>query len=411
MSISSRSDSNWDIDDNMRELILLCETAGLEVTEKATHIIRDIAPRSYIGKGKADSIAHSAHSNKADCVVFDIDLSPSQARNLEKIIDRKIIDRSGLILDIFAKNARTREAKTQVELAQLNYLLPRLTRHWTHLSRQEGGVGIGLRGPGEMQLEVDKRIVRKKIKKLSDSLDKIETRRIIKSKKRQNFFRGALIGYTNTGKSTLLNALTEADVLVEDKLFATLDSTVRKITIENHYDILLSDTVGFIKNLPHHLIASFKSTLGEARDADVLLHVADISHSRLEEQIVSVNEVLRSLDIRNKPTIMVFNKLDLSTNDEVLRRMKSQYKNAVFISALRGIGLKTLVDEVIKAASRDYIDDEIKVPIANYNNINKIKKIGIVISTEFNDGYVSVHYRTKKEHSGIIRNILVGKGE
>ncbi|MCK4966816.1 GTPase HflX, partial [bacterium] len=409
--ISSRSDSDWDIDDNMRELILLCETAGLEVTEKVSHIIRDIAPRSYIGKGKADSIARSAHSNNADCIVFDIDLSPSQARNLEKIIGRKIIDRSGLILDIFAKNARTKEAKTQVELAQLNYLLPRLTGHWTHLSRQEGGVGIGLRGPGETQLEVDKRIVRKKIKKLSDSLDKIEKRRIVKSKKRQNFFRSALIGYTNTGKSTLLNALTEADVLVEDKLFATLDSTVRKVTIKNHYDILLSDTVGFIKNLPHHLIASFKSTLGEARDADVLLHVADISHPRLEEQIVSVNEVLQSLDIRNKPTIMVFNKLDLSTNDEVLRRMKSQYKNAVFISALRGIGLKTLVDEVIKAASMDYIEDNIEVPIADYNNINKIKKIGTVISTEFNDGYVSVHYRTRKEYSGKVRDILAGEGK
>lgn len=406
VSINSRTDSEWEIRDTMQELFLLSETAGLEISKQVSHVVREIEPRFYIGKGKADNIAQLAHHNNADCVVFDVDLSPSQARNLETIIKRKIIDRSGLILDIFARNARSKEAKTQVELAQLHYMLPRLTRYWTHLSRQEGGVGIGLRGPGETQLEVDKRIVRKRIKKLSDLLEKIETRRIIKSKKRETFFKAALIGYTNTGKSTLLNSLTEADVLVEDKLFATLDSTVRKVTIKNHHDILLSDTVGFIKNLPHHLIASFKSTLGEARDADVLLHVADISHPGLEDQIISVNEVLKSLDLLEKPTLMIFNKLDLLANEEVVQQIKSRYKNAVFVSALRGIGLNTLVEEIMKVISEDFLDDKVVVPLSQYNKITRIKKIGTIVSTTFNDGYVSVHYKAKKENLGKIRSIL-----
>lgn len=406
VEVYDRYDSDWEIEESIKELLLLSNSAGIEVSEQVTQEKRGIDPGFYIGKGKADKISKIASRNGVDCVIFDVDLSPSQARNLEKVIGKKIIDRTGLILDIFAGNARTREAKTQVELAQLKYMLPRLTRYWTHLSRQEGGVGIGLRGPGETQLEVDRRNIRKKIKKLSDTLEKFEKRRITRSKKRKDIFKAALIGYTNTGKSTLLNAITKADVLVEEKLFATLDSTVRKVKFKNQFDILLSDTVGFIKKLPHHLIASFKSTLGEAKEADMLLHIADITHPKLEEQIFAVNEVLQSLNILEKPTIMVFNKLDILRDERAIQQMKYEYPSAVFISALRGIGLSHLVQEIVRFAVRNFVDDEVVIPFSKFKYIDKIKKIGKIVSTTFDNNHIYVHYKARKEDLGKIKTIL-----
>ncbi|MFC1562842.1 GTPase HflX [candidate division KSB1 bacterium] len=406
VGIYDRFSTEWEIEENMKELLQLSDTAGLEVSERTAHEIREINPKFFIGKGKAEKISRTAGLNGANCVIFDVDLSPSQARNLEKVIGKKIIDRTGLILDIFAKNARTKEAKSQVELAQLKYLLPRLTRYWTHLSRQEGGVGIGLRGPGETQLEVDRRNINKRIKKLSDTLEKFEKRRLTRSKKRKELFKAALVGYTNTGKSTLLNAITKSDVLVENKLFATLDSTVRKVKFKNQFDILLSDTVGFIRKLPHHLIASFKSTLGEAKEADLLIHLADITHPQLEEQISSVNEVLESLEILNKPTLMVFNKLDVLKDDSAIEQMKYEYQDAVFISAKRGIGLNHLLEAIINYALKNFIDEKIDIPFSKYKYINKIKKIGKIISTSYEKDHISIHFKAKKEDLSKVRNIL-----
>ena len=406
VGVYDRFSTEWEIEENMEELLQLSDTAGLEVSDRIVHEIRNIDPRFYIGKGKAEKISKIANLDGADCVIFDVDLSPSQARNIEKVVNKKIIDRTGLILDIFAKNARTKEAKTQVELAQLKYMLPRLTRYWTHLSRQEGGVGIGLRGPGETQLEVDRRNINKRIKKLSDTLEKFEKRRMTRSKRRQELFKAALIGYTNTGKSTLLNALTKAEVLVEDKLFATLDSTVRKVNFNNQFDILLSDTVGFIRKLPHHLIASFKSTLGEATDADLLIHLADITHPQLEEQISSVNDVLESLKISDKPVLMVFNKLDTLKDDNIIAQMKYEYKEAVFISAKRAIGLNHLLQEIVNFALKNTVDEKIDIPFSKFKYINKIKKIGKIISTDYKEDHISIHFKAKKEDLPRVKSIL-----
>ena len=406
VGISDRFNTEIEISENMKELTLLSNTAGLEISDSITYKKREIDPGFFIGKGKADNLSKIASRNGVDCVILDVDLSPIQSRNLEKVVGKKIIDRTGLILDIFAKNARTREAKTQVELAQLQYMLPRLTKYWSHLSRQEGGIGIGLRGPGETQLEVDRRNIKKRIRKLSDTLETFEKRRITRSKKRKDIFKTAIIGYTNTGKSTLLNAITNANVLVEDKLFATLDTTTRKVKFKDQIDILLSDTVGFIKKLPHNLIASFKSTLGEARDADLLLHIVDITSLKFREQIFYVNDVLQSLNILDKPTLMVFNKLDILKDDNVISEMKNEYPSAVFISAKRGIGLNHLIQEMVKFATKDFIEDEITIPFSNFKYIEKLKRIAKILSTTFENDHITVCYKTKRENLGKIKTII-----
>jgi GTP-binding protein HflX len=264
-------------------------------------------PATFVGTGKLDEIHAYVKENEIDLVIFDDDLSPSQLRNIEKSLECKILDRTNLILDIFAKRAQTSYAKTQVELAQYQYLLPRLTRMWTHLERQQGG--IGSRGPGESEIETDRRIIRDKISRLKEQLKKIDQQMMIQRKNRGNAVRVALVGYTNVGKSTLMNLLSKSDVFAEDKLFATLDTTVRKVVI-NSLPFLLTDTVGFIRKLPHHLVESFKSTLDEVREADILAHIVDISHPRFEEQIDIVHETLHDLKAQDKPTIMVFNKID-----------------------------------------------------------------------------------------------------
>ena len=269
--------------DSLDELALLADTAGAVVVDCVLQDKKMLDPATFIGKGKVHQLSKIVIEKDIAVVLFDEDLTPVQVKNLEKEIKRKIIDRSGLILDIFARRARTREAQTQVELAQLQYLLPRLTRQWTHLSRQEGG--IGTRGPGETQLEVDRRMIRKKIDRLRVALGKIELQRGVRRKRRWDFIKIALVGYTNVGKSSLLNALADTEVFVEDRLFATLDATIRTVSLEAHQKILLIDTVGFIRKLPHHLVASFRSTLEETIEADILLHVVDLSHAHFEEQI------------------------------------------------------------------------------------------------------------------------------
>ena len=291
----------------LQELAFLTETAGAIPEKTFVQKLDYPNPRTFVGSGKLLEIREYLTLNNIDLVIFDDELTPSQLRNLERELNCRILDRTNLILDIFARRAQTAHAKTQVELAQYEYLLPRLTRMWTHLERQRGG--IGLRGPGETEIETDRRIIRDKIAKLKEDLKRIDKQKSVQRKNRGKLVRVALVGYTNVGKSTLMNVVSKSDIFAENKLFATLDTTVRKVVIGN-LPFLLSDTVGFIRKLPHTLVESFKSTLDEVRESDILLHIVDISHPNFEEQIDIVNQTLLEIDARHKPTYIVFNKID-----------------------------------------------------------------------------------------------------
>lgn len=299
-----------EVGDYLDELAFLAETAGAEPLARFVQKLDTPNPRTFVGSGKIEEVAAFVSENSVDIAIFDDELSPSQLRNIEKALGCRILDRTNLILDIFARRARTSHARTQVELAQYQYLLPRLTGMWTHLERQRGG--IGLRGPGETEIETDRRIIRDRISLLKEQLKKIDMQMGTQRKNRGKMVRVALVGYTNVGKSTLMNLLSKSDVFAENKLFATLDTTVRKVVIGN-LPFLLSDTVGFIRKLPHDLVESFKSTLDEVRESDLLLHVVDISHPAFEEQIRVVSETLKELGSAEKPVIMVFNKIDAFT--------------------------------------------------------------------------------------------------
>ncbi len=292
------------------ELEFLAQTAGAVTERKFTQKMQNPHRRTYVGEGKLAEIKEYCKENEIDTVIFDDELSPSQLRNIERELELKILDRTNLILDIFAQRATTAYAKTQVDLAQMQYLLPRLTGMWTHLERQRGG--IGMRGPGETEIETDRRIIRDKISRLKEQLKKIDRQMATQRSGRGSITRIALVGYTNVGKSTILNMLAKTEVLAENKLFATLDTTVRKVVLEN-LPFLLSDTVGFIRKLPHQLVESFKSTLDEVREADVLLHVVDVSHPQFEQQIDVVNQTLKDIGAADKPTYIIFNKIDAYT--------------------------------------------------------------------------------------------------
>ena len=294
------------------ELVFLIDTAGAVVEKRFTQKLPYKDPRTFVGSGKLEEIKEYIKAAELQWVVFDDELSPSQARNIERALECHVLDRTGLILNIFAQRARTSHSKTQVALAQYQYLLPRLTRMWTHLDRQRGGAGLTMRGVGETQIETDRRIILSKISLLKEKLKDIDKQKTVQRKNRESLVRVALVGYTNVGKSTLMNLLSKSDVFAENKLFATLDTTVRKVVIEN-LPFLLTDTVGFIRKLPHRLVESFKSTLDELREADLLIHVVDISHPNFEEQIKVVNNTLAEIKVSDKPTIILFNKIDAYT--------------------------------------------------------------------------------------------------
>ena len=348
------------------ELAFLADTAGAVTVRKFLQRADSPNPRTYVGKGKLDEIRIFVAENEISMVIFDDDLTTKQVSNIERELQVKILDRTSLILDIFAKRAQTANAKAQVELAQYQYLLPRLTRMWTHLERQRGG--IGMRGPGETQIETDRRIILDKISRLKEELKAIDRQKSIQRKNRGKLTRVALVGYTNVGKSTLMNLLSKSDVFAENKLFATLDTTVRKVIIDN-LPFLLTDTVGFIRKLPTNLVESFKSTLDEVRDADILLHVVDISHPQFEEQIEVVNRTLKELGAADKPTIMVFNKIDAFTyvpkdEDDLTPRTRENVPlseleaswmsklgdDCVFISAKKGINIDVLKQKIYERA-------------------------------------------------------------
>ncbi|HPY80813.1 MAG TPA: GTPase HflX [Bacteroidales bacterium] len=295
------------MEEYLEELAFLVETAGGLPIKKVIQNLQFPDPKTYLGSGKLNDVKEYIEENKIDIAVFDDELSPSQIRNIEAVLKCKILDRTNLILDIFSKRAKTAHAKTQVELAQYNYLLPRLTRMWTHLEKQRGG--IGMRGPGEKEIETDRRIIRDRIALLKKKLKDIDRQKLTQRSNREQFIRVALVGYTNVGKSTIMNLLSKSDVFAENKLFATLDTTVRKVVFKN-LPFLLSDTVGFIRKLPHDLVESFKSTLDELRESDLLLHVVDISHPDFEEQIAIVNQTLEDIKVHDKPIILIFNKID-----------------------------------------------------------------------------------------------------
>jgi GTP-binding protein HflX len=342
----------------------LASTAGASVVAEVTQRRHDVVPSTYIGKGKMDELKAAVDSVDADVVIFDNDLSPAQVRNLETFVDRKVIDRSELILDIFATRARTLESRLQVELAQLEYSLPRLKNMWTHLSRQDGG-GIGARGPGETQLESDRRLAGMKIRDLKQRLTEVQARKEREVASRRGEPTVSLVGYTNAGKSRLMNALTGADVYVEDKLFSTLDTRTRRWTVPGFGKILLSDTVGFIRDLPHHLVASFKATLEEARQAKLLLHVVDASSPVAEEHIQSVTGVLADLGCDRLPTLLVLNKIDRVTDRSYLDVLTKHHPKSVTISGLTGEGLDALRDAVVEALSDTLLNLELTLDAAN----------------------------------------------
>ena len=354
------------------ELEFLTTTAGGRAVKRFTQKLEKPHPKTFIGTGKLEDVAAYIDQNNIGTAIFDDELSPAQLRNIEKVLDCKILDRTNLILDIFAQRAQTSYARTQVELAQCQYLLPRLTRLWTHLSRQKGG--IGMRGPGETEIETDRRIVRDKISLLKKKLGTIDKQMAIQRKNRGRMVRVALVGYTNVGKSTLMNVVSKSDVFAENKLFATLDTTVRKVVLKN-IPFLLTDTVGFIRKLPTQLVESFKSTLDEVREADLLLHVVDISHENFEDQIDSVNKILDEIKSADKPTILVFNKIDAFTHetidddDLVTERTKQHYtledwkntwmnelgENCLFISALNSENLEVFREKIFEEVKKIHI--------------------------------------------------------
>jgi GTP-binding protein HflX len=385
----------------LEELEGLAATAGTEVVGHLTQRRDKPDKATYLGKGKVDELKRLADLCDADVVVFDNDLTPAQTRNLEKALGIKVLDRTELILDIFATRAQTHEARLAVELAQLEYSMPRLKRMWTHLSRQRKGVG--LRGPGEKQLEVDRRLVEKRISDLRAEIDAIHRRRRREVAARREAMTVSLVGYTNAGKSTLLNALTGADVFTQDALFATLDTRTRRWQLPGWGPVLLSDTVGFIRDLPHHLIASFKATLEEARQADLLLHVADASNPAVEEQIGAAYRVLEEIGIEQKNTLLVINKIDAVPGRARVDALASRYPNAVAISAQTGQGLPQLATGVSEALSRDFLDVDVEMGIENGRLMAYLADRGEILSKKYRDTRVVVHCRIPKRYLGRIK--------
>ncbi len=404
ISLNTHEYSREIVEEHLDELELLSQTAGAETAFKIIQDRSRVDSAFYIGKGKAEEIAQLVELNNIDLVIFDDDLNPIQARNLENLINRKIIDRSGLILDIFASHAKTKEAKTQVELAQLQYMLPRLTRAWTHLSKQYGG--IGTKGPGETQIETDRRMIRTRISHLKGKLEKIEAQRLTKVAHRKDFIKASLVGYTNAGKSTLLNLLTDSEVLVENKLFATLDSTTRSLQLDNKLTLLLSDTVGFIRKLPHHLVASFKSTLNEVREADIILHVIDVSHPFFEDHIAVVDQTLKELGAERKTFVKVFNKVDALQDKERMDYILRKYPGSIFISAARGINIGRLKEKLQKITEETHREQTAELAFEDSKIIAKIHAMAEVLSTEYDDEKVLIKFRANNAISNKIKRMI-----
>jgi len=385
----------------LEELEGLAATAGVRVVGHLTQRRETPDAATYLGRGKVEELARIAAAEDADLVIFDNDLNPGQTRNLEKALGLKVLDHTELILDIFASRAQTAQARLAVELAQLEYAMPRLKRMWTHLSRQKKGVG--LRGPGETQLEEDRRLVEHRIKDLRRQLKLIERRKEREVAARCDRMTVSLVGYTNAGKSTLMNTMTGADVFVQDALFATLDTRTRRWQLPGWGPVLLSDTVGFIRNLPHHLIESFKATLEEARQADLLLHVADGANPAVYDQIAAAYDVLEEIGIQQKDTLLVINKIDALDDQRRVDGILGRYPNAVPISARTGSGLENLAAAVSDALSRGFLDIDVELSIANGRLMAYLAAHGEILSKQYRKNRVLVHCRIPHRHLGHIQ--------
>ena len=402
--------------DSLAELGELTTTAGGEVVDTGIQKMESLSPATFIGKGKAEEFADLCRRQDVDTVIFDDDLSPAQCRNLEKIFECKILDRTSLILDIFAQRARTREGKMQIELAQLQHLLPRLTRFWGHLSRQSGGIGMR-GGEGESQLEADRRKVSERIDRIERDLDAVRRQRATQraGRQRSQWPLASIVGYTNAGKSTLLNALTGSAVLAKDILFATLDPTTRRLKLPTNQNVLLTDTVGFIKKLPHGLVEAFKATLEEVVRADLLLHVVDISHPQAEEQIAAVDAVLKEIGADEKPTVMVLNKMDRldpegpGAGGGALNRLREKFPHAVAISAATGEGIPALLAEIGTQLrpKREFL--ELRIPHEQSALIARLHKVGQVIERRYSGKTARFKARIPPHHHAEFETFIVKK--
>jgi GTP-binding protein HflX len=383
IGVQLKSRNRWQVDESLDELAELAVTAGADVIGEGSQKLEAPVAGTFIGTGKAEEYAEHCRQNDIDTVIFDDELSPAQSRNLEQLFECKVLDRTALILDIFAQRARTREGKLQVELAQLQHLLPRLTRYWSHLSRQKGG--IGMRGEGETQLETDRRRVQERIEKITEELELVRRQRATQRQGRQRSLwpLASIVGYTNAGKSTLLNTLTGASVLAENKLFATLDPTTRRLRLPTNQNVLLSDTVGFIRKLPHRLVEAFKATLEEVVEADLLIHVVDVSHPEAEAQITAVNSVLEEIGACGKPVLMVLNKIDQVTKSELLQRFIERYPHSVPVSCLTRDGIPELLAELSATLRpvREFL--ELAVPHEASAVIARLHSVGQVIERDY----------------------------
>lgn len=381
-------------EDNLHELERLCDTYGLKVAKAYTCPIKKLDAGTYLGSGKLEELKAAADTLKADIVIFDDEITPNQQRNLEKIFQRPVIDRTELIIEVFAQRAQTREARLQIELAKVRYQFPRLKRMWTHLSRQSATAGSGahLKGEGEKQIEIDRRLLRRRLDKLKGDLEHIveqrNTQRSLRVRTAVPTF--AIVGYTNAGKSTLLKALTQADVLIEDKLFATLDTTTRKFTLPNKQEILLIDTVGFIRKIPHTLVAAFKSTLEEAVHTDILLHLVDVSHPKAESQAEETMLVLKELGAESHPIITVLNKIDQCLDPALIAKFRVKYPKVVAISALEGTGFNDLMEMMIQEVSLLRKVVNCRIPQSHYALVSELMREGRVIHSDYEENDILI---------------------
>lgn len=380
--VRGRNDE-WDAKDTLDELAQLTESAGAEVLGRMLCKQSKIHAAHFIGKGKAEELAQMVKDNGANLVIFDEDLSPAQGRNLEEILDVRVLDRTQLILDIFARRARTREGCLQVELAQHRYLLPRLRRMWTHLERQAGG--IGLKGPGETQIEMDRRRIQELIRTLTHELELVRTRRAEQRRGRQRhgWSLVSIVGYTNAGKSTLLNRLAGADIYAQDQLFATLDPTTRQVELPNREPCLMTDTVGFIRKLPHHLVDSFKATLEEVVEADLLLHVIDCAHPQVEQQIDAVHAVLQEIGADDKPVLYVLNKIDREEGKHTARRLARTLGRSAAVSAVTGEGVENLLNELADCLKGDKQVMKLAIPLSEGRLLAQLKQSATVLEEKY----------------------------